>query len=274
MLLGTFVPFAGDEQFSFSLSDNNSEIVILIAISALLCIGGGIGEFFGLREGLLAGIGIATGFTFMAVAVLVAVPVQTDLSPRIGYVLWLLAVFVGIALMVVLLVEIQKSSDRDQVPTAFWACCLGGGLLLTVGVLIPDDGVSFADHIVTGTPALALVNVLYALVPTIAAVAALVSPRRFTLTVIVGIVIWFATSWMVSAHSSQAVLLGGNGDPGISHYVQLLAILILGLAAIGGSLVRWVGGSPTINGTRELVLPIAATSALVLMVLYGLIAGF
>jgi hypothetical protein len=272
MLLGILTPFASSDGFSSSLSDGNGQLVFLIGLSALLCIGGCVSEFVSLREGLLVAIGISLSFSPAAGATIVGVT-SSDLSPHIGFVLWAVAGMLGVAVVVLLFVGVLESSDRAPVPLPFSACCAGGGLLLTVGLLIPPPHTAFADHIRSDTPLLAAMNLLYAAVPLLIAVAALASPSRATLTLTLGVVSWYATSWILAATSRSAFGFGLFDEPSLAHYIQAVALTVLGLSAIGGGLVRWVDGAPRARSMRDYVLPITTCSTLVLVLLTGLVAG-
>lgn len=271
-LVGAITPFVsfGELDGAVTLAEGNGSFAFAVVIASLLCIGACVGELLGLREALLVGTGVAAGagsYSALTVATLLLFGDANSMS--IGAFAWVLVALAAIATTVMLAFGVVPDSDHTASPVAFAGCSMGGGILLSLALLLSPPNVAFRDHMSYDEPFVTILTLLYIVVPTLLGVASMVARHRAIHVVSVGVVSWYGLEW---AHTGlQARAFFSEADLGAQFYLQALALLLFGLSAIGGGLIRWHGTSTVLRSTRDYVLPISATSVLAVVVLAGLV---
>jgi hypothetical protein len=273
VLLGAVTPYASYFGSSAKLTEQSGGVGVLFALAALAWIASAVGGFLGDGDGFTIGTGMAGAFALAGLLSLIDIGVS-DLSPSAGFYFWVIGVLLSVAVIVLLFIEVLPNAETAVLPRVFPACCLGGGILLTLALLIPARGVSFTDGIGTGEPLYATVHVLYLLVPTLIGVAVFVDRTRRWHQVALGVTIWYLLAWMLSSARTAGLMFSTSAvHGGAAHYLPALGLLVLSAATTGGGLVRWNRGMPEAPTTRDLVYPISVGGSLALLLLVGLVVG-
>lgn len=273
-LIGALAPFVsfGDAGFGadFTLTEGNGALATAVVVAALLCVGACVGELLRLREALLLGAGLVSGIgAFAALTVASTLLLGEDLSISVGALAWILVALGAGASTIMLLTHVVGMSDNSTPPVVFPACALGGGIALTLALLIPPPNIAFRDHLSFDEPFVTVLTLLYVAIPTLGGVAAMVARHRSMHVVVLGVATWYALDWASNGIRTRDWF--GASDLGGRFYLQALALLVFGLAAIGGGLVRWHGRSVSFGTARDYALPISSVSVFVIVLFAGLV---
>jgi hypothetical protein len=267
--IGALAPF---NRFVFevgpSLGEVNGALLFAVILGGMVCVGACIGELLGLREALLAGAGLATPLGVYAAVMVVSLGFGDGASPWIGSFVWSLVAIGGIVVGILLLIDVVKRSDATRSPTVFAACSLGGGITMTVALLVPQDQIGTHAALDLDRPFVAILAILYAAVPTLAGVAAMVLRSRAAHIVGFGVTAWYTLEWAqhgIFVRNLFGDILGGQ------FFLMAVGLLVLGVSAVGGGLVRWRGTRVAFDSPRDYALPISAVSVFLIVFLIGLV---
>ncbi len=274
LLVGAITPLVGlvgEDGDSAKLTDIfGKSLGPGFSLIALVCVWACVAEFISFRDSLLLGCGIAVGggiFAFEAASVGVFLLEGADVQVGV-----FILVFAGLAAIgtTALLASVLRAADRSRVPIAIAATTFGGALLLTLVSFIPASRVGFSDHMAFDEPVVAFFRIIRYLIPAGVGTAVLVSKTRAVHNVALGVALWALVHWAATGASTRDLDLGNDLGPGF--YLQALALLIMGLGAIGGAQVRWRGNTLTAVGARDYAQPITGCVVLVILLLLGVAA--
>lgn len=275
-LVGAITPFArygftGGFAESFRLADGSGAFLLVVVVASLICIAACVGELVGLREALLAGAGVSASVGLYAAVLIVSVAFAGDgAAPWIGSFAWMLVALASIVTTTMLAVDVLKRSDRTPSPMVFAGCSLGGGITMSVGLLLPTESVGFGVQLSFDNPAVAVFTIFYAVLPALAGSAAMAMRHRAIHIVTFGVVAWYTLEWAQQGLLTRDAFMGAGLDG--RFFLVALGLLVFGISAIGGGFVRWRGTSATFRSARDYALPISTVSVFVLVVLAGLVA--
>lgn len=267
LLVGAITPFAAADGSgeSFRLVEGNGGLAVVVIIAAVVCVSACVGEFLRFRDGLIAGAGLTAAIgSYAATATLAHAFLSDGSGPSVGAVAWLLAVLGAVVVVVLFSGDVLRNTERPRSPVAFAGCSLGGGILATLALLLPAEGVAFDDHLFFHEPAVTLLVLVHACVPALVGALSMAARDRAMHQFTFGVAAWHTLEW---AQRGSAY-----GSGGASRFLLGLALLILGVSSIGGGFVRWRGQTATFLSARDYALPITSVAVFVLVLLAGLIA--